>query len=283
MVTEKTLEEAVLRIDHSTGRIENTIFHHLLKTLSQEGVTVPITAGMFRAALNGQTYFTPTLNVISYFRRICRIQGLEFSDLVTPQLIISISNSSYRSIFKNLLSSLSESKRKDLLTDEFILGVAGNGALEALWHLLSVKPYPFLHPTSYYLRISALKRVNWSVLPGKQQALLKDGVFPNAILSSSGRTLLSYSAGFNELCSVMAFLKRGKGVDVNHKCDMGKTALHYACGDGNIAVVEMLLRAGVDKGIKDNEEWTAVDAAVGKGNLMIARLVRDWDEGGEKG
>jgi hypothetical protein len=280
MVTETAFEEAATTI-YEKARSEASTFHWLLKTLSQEGITIPITSKMFEAALKTGTRFSS--RVISYFRRICRIQGLEFSDLVTSQSIIGLSRFDYRKTFAKLLSSLSESKRKELLTDNVVLGVAGNGSLEALDYLLSLTPYPFSQPPSYYLGISALQRANWTVCLGNERPLLKSGVFPNAVMSRTERTLLSFSAAFNEIGSVRAFLMHGKGVDVNHRCDDGKTPLHYACENGHVAVVELLLRAGADREIQDNDGMTAADAAVEKGNLMIERLVRGWGKVEEEG
>jgi hypothetical protein len=280
MVTETALEEAATTI-YETARSEASTFHWLLKTLSQEGITIPITSKMFEAALKTGTRFSS--RVISYFRRICRIQGLEFSDLVTSQSIIGLSRFDYQNTFAKLLSSLSKSKRKELVTDNVVLGVAGNGSLDALDYLLSLTPYPFSQPPSYYLGISALQRANWTVCLGKERALLKSGVFPNAVMSRTKRTLLSFSAQFNETGSVRAFLKHGQGVDVNHRCDDGMTPLHYACENGNVAVVELLLGAGADRGVRDNEGRTAADSAADKGNLMTERLVRGWGKAEEKG
>ncbi len=68
------------------------------------------------------------------------------------------------------------------------------------------------------------------------------------------------------------------GIDVNHVNDLGWTALLEAVilGDGGPAhqqVVRLLLDAGSDPDIPDNDGLTAVEHAQGRGHTAIARLL----------
>ena len=274
MITEKTLQEAASCIENW---VENSAFHFLLKIAQAYGKTIHVTANMFEAA-RGSLYSDVSGWLVFYFRRICRIQGLEFSDLITPRSLINISSRDNLELFLDLLNCVSEFKRKELLTDEVALGVAGNGASDVLSHLLYLKPYPFQNPPSYYCRICDLQIADWGMFLGRQRALLKSGVYTNAVMSSTGRTMFSISAGFNEMTSLRAFLKHGKDVDIDHKDILGNTSLHYACENGNFAVVEMLLEAGANGNLKNDEGLTAVDTAAEKSHFMIARLIQGWGQ-----
>jgi len=50
-------------------------------------------------------------------------------------------------------------------------------------------------------------------------------------------------------------------LDLNRKDKYGYTALHLACDRGNLAVVQLLLKHGVDRTLKDPDELTALELA----------------------
>lgn len=52
-----------------------------------------------------------------------------------------------------------------------------------------------------------------------------------------------------------------KGVNVNFMDDYGRTALYFACYQGQTQVVKMLLESGADKDIKDCKKRTPLDIA----------------------
>jgi len=66
------------------------------------------------------------------------------------------------------------------------------------------------------------------------------------------------------------------GATVNSKDDsLGYTPLHEAARVGRAAVVEFLLEARADKWLKDKKEQTAFDLAMLEGHLSIANLIKD--------
>ena len=77
----------------------------------------------------------------------------------------------------------------------------------------------------------------WSQL----HKLLQEGVAPG-LVDDLGRTALHYAAGYGELGTVDALVKAG--ADVN-ACDRaGMTPLHWACLKGHAAAVDVLLSDG---------------------------------------
>lgn len=55
------------------------------------------------------------------------------------------------------------------------------------------------------------------------------------------------------------------GADKDEKDDEGRTALHFACGYGEIACAEQLIKAGADVNARDNNENTPLHYAAGYG------------------
>jgi len=97
----------------------------------------------------------------------------------------------------------------------------------------------------------------------------------NAILEDHlGNTPLHYAAGGNHPSAVQVLLKAPLGVKVNHKNHMGDTPLHkvpvllfitaqqfQAAARGGPEVVKILLAAGADPLIKNQDGKRAVDLA----------------------
>ncbi|CAG0921476.1 unnamed protein product [Notodromas monacha] len=76
----------------------------------------------------------------------------------------------------------------------------------------------------------------------------------------SGLTPLQMAADRGQAVIVAAIL-RVPGVDVNVADAEGQTALHYASSCGHGEVVDLLLAAGADTGVKDNDGLGPVDVA----------------------
>jgi len=65
------------------------------------------------------------------------------------------------------------------------------------------------------------------------------------------------------------------GVDINCANVDGLTALHQACIDENVELVELLVNNGAYLDARDDEGWTPLHAAASAGNVEIAQLLID--------
>ena len=65
------------------------------------------------------------------------------------------------------------------------------------------------------------------------------------------------------------------GTDVNAKDEEGRTALHFACGYGEIACAEALLNAKADADATDKNANTALHYAAGYGRRDVVQLLVD--------
>ena len=62
-----------------------------------------------------------------------------------------------------------------------------------------------------------------------------------------------------------------KHMDINYKDENGYTALHYACNEGNLKIVEILLNANCDPNIKNNDKETPLHLASKSGYFDISK------------
>ena len=58
-------------------------------------------------------------------------------------------------------------------------------------------------------------------------------------------------------------------MDINYKDENGYTALHYACDEGNLKIVEILLNANCDPNLKNNDKETPLHLASKRGYFDI--------------
>lgn len=63
------------------------------------------------------------------------------------------------------------------------------------------------------------------------------------------------------------------GVNINTTNIDGLTALHQACIDANLAMVQFLVEHDADLNAQDNEGWTPLHAAVSVGNLEVVKFL----------
>jgi hypothetical protein len=73
----------------------------------------------------------------------------------------------------------------------------------------------------------------------------------------------------------LAILLAAPACDVNAKDDEGRTALHFACGYGEIACAEALLSAKADADAMDKNSNTALHYAAGYGRREVVQLLVD--------
>ena len=63
------------------------------------------------------------------------------------------------------------------------------------------------------------------------------------------------------------------GSDKDEKDDEGRTALHFACGYGEIACAEELIKAGADIDARDGNDNTPLHYAAGYGQAEAIKLL----------
>jgi len=65
----------------------------------------------------------------------------------------------------------------------------------------------------------------------------------------------------DDVAAMSAFLQAGEGLDIDVRDEYGYTALHLAADRGNVDTIELLLKHGADKTLKDTDGYSAVDLA----------------------
>jgi ankyrin repeat protein len=53
----------------------------------------------------------------------------------------------------------------------------------------------------------------------------------------------------------------------------GRTALHYAAAENNVAAAQEIIKSGIDINAKDDNQWTALHFAAQANALEVARLL----------
>ena len=74
-----------------------------------------------------------------------------------------------------------------------------------------------------------------------------------------------------KLDKVKAFL--GRGIDINAKDTLNRTALHYAAEEGHKKLVELLLAHGADLNASTSYDRTAAELAMSRGHTEIVKLL----------
>lgn len=101
-------------------------------------------------------------------------------------------------------------------------------------------------------RMLDLKNAIWQFDSNTISRLVKDGAYID-IKDDTGSTLLHWAAQENKV-AVMEYLLLQRTIDINHKNNQGKTALHVAAFYGSAVAVECLLRHGAQIDIQDRWE-----------------------------
>lgn len=84
------------------------------------------------------------------------------------------------------------------------------------------------------------------------------------------------AARIGQLCLVEAMVM--DGIDVNETDANGRTLLHWAAGNGHAEAVELLLKCGADRTIKDKGGRTAADVAKQCRYQTLSLLLADRGE-----
>jgi ankyrin repeat protein len=215
------------------------------------------------------------VNAVEYFIRILQRSGggIKLGDLITTEVLKFGASSPNAETLSELVDQLSEDRRSELLTREVLLAAAGSGSDSCLAFLLEQND--FRQYSQYYEDVLNFYKAAWSISTGKQRELLRRGVYVNAPYMSQGRTMLSFSAGFNELASVRVFMNY-PGFDLEAVDYDGRTALHWACIRGHETVVELLLERGASAAVKDSRSLTPEHYARQNSHFLVAELVRGY-------
>ena len=62
-------------------------------------------------------------------------------------------------------------------------------------------------------------------------------------------------------------------ININYTDENGNTALHYACDEGNLKIVEILLKANCDTNIKNNYKQTPLHISTKRGYFDISKML----------
>lgn len=85
------------------------------------------------------------------------------------------------------------------------------------------------------------------------------------------RRPLIYAASLGNADIVEMLIRRK--VDLNHRDNLGNSALFYAATDAYLDIVEMLLDAGADKDIENRQGLTPLMAAASKGHVQVVEIM----------
>ncbi|KAG7276220.1 hypothetical protein CRUP_004811 [Coryphaenoides rupestris] len=124
----------------------------------------------------------------------------------------------------------------------------------------------------YSLSFHRLSSLHIAVQGGHKdlaRMLLEAGADINAKDIKSGQSPLMYAVESNNVDMVHFLIESGS--HVNSQSNSGNTALHSACGRGQLDTVWLLLKNGADSGIKNNHNDTPVMVAK---NKKIADVLR---------
>ncbi|KAK9765884.1 ATP-dependent RNA helicase [Basidiobolus ranarum] len=94
----------------------------------------------------------------------------------------------------------------------------------------------------------------------------------NNIRNSNGRTPLSAAVTSNSL-KMASYLCSLRPVKLDHKDDEGQTALHYACNFGQVKAAKLLIQAGADVNVKNNEGMTPLIIVAYNGFVSLSTLL----------
>lgn len=102
--------------------------------------------------------------------------------------------------------------------------------------------------------------------PRLMRLLMKNGVHLNIKEGTSGKTALHIAVEQRDVAAVKLLLNKGANVDAS--MFNGCTALHLAVGRQDAAIAHLLCQAGADKMIKNMEDETALDLADGNDDIL---------------
>ena len=104
------------------------------------------------------------------------------------------------------------------------------------------------------------------------ETLVHAGADPVA-RNSQDLSPLDIATASGKLAVVLGLIRHREKVDVNATDQMGWTALHYSARAENVAITEALMDAGADYGVRNSNQASPFDHAVGYGQDSTAKLM----------
>uniref|UniRef100_A0A7R9WX37 BTB domain-containing protein n=1 Tax=Craspedostauros australis TaxID=1486917 RepID=A0A7R9WX37_9STRA len=90
---------------------------------------------------------------------------------------------------------------------------------------------------------------------------------------NDGKTALHLACGYGNL-DIVKYTVKTRGADINVNDDYGRTALHYACATGKLDIIKYLVETrGANINMKDNDGNTALHLACVNGSLDIVKYL----------
>ena len=84
----------------------------------------------------------------------------------------------------------------------------------------------------------------------------------------------------NRQKSIIKVFLNSKKIDINERDDMGRTGLFYSCGEGDREIVKLLIEAGADVNLGDNNSITPLHKLFKNGGDKIADMTELLMENG---
>jgi serine/threonine-protein phosphatase 6 regulatory ankyrin repeat subunit B len=103
------------------------------------------------------------------------------------------------------------------------------------------------------------------------KALIEHGANVN-VADDNGWTALRIAAHFGRLTTVQALLGAPE-ININAQDSEGSTALYIAALNGNYDVVKELINHGANVNLANNDRWTPLISATGKGHLTTIQAL----------
>lgn len=104
-------------------------------------------------------------------------------------------------------------------------------------------------------------------------ALLEQGVSINSFHPDLHFTPL-IAAVYNQDIDMIELLVKYPSLNINQPGEKKNTALHYAAQTNSVQIVGLLLRHGADRNLKNTENLTPLDYALGKGDTEIINCLK---------
>lgn len=130
----------------------------------------------------------------------------------------------------------------------------------------------YLNIEKTLMTVNTLSTLNSNVIVMSEPEKIVTNV--QTIDSMHRKLILSAKKGDREATlESLEFITNDDKGDINYRDEIGWTALHYACDEGNLKIVDILTKSNVDLNVKTNNKKTALHLAVYHGYFDISKLL----------